>query len=685
MAVLQKIRGWGIWLSLIIAFALLLFLVDPTSISQFFGIGAYGQDPVGYVNKKKVTYADYVDVSNQYGIYKDLFDKNIPSDVLNDMINSSSWRSILYSRLLMPQMQEAGLYFTEEQIDEDFQTEGLPMVSGQYIQSFIAAAEEGNGNGFYAQLVALMREDAKNGLYARNYARLVAQTAYSNDALLERLVADYNNRATVSLITIDPSTEGVTVSDEEIRKEFNLRKYEYEPRTREVAYLDFHVYPSEEDMAAATENYNAQYENFMTVENVGRFLRSNSTEKVAKYYRQGELPAELDALVFGAGQDKTEILADKYDFTSARVLSSGVRSFSGVVNIYGFEDAQKADSLLTRLNAGEPVDSLIARHEVYAFPVRSINRNEASVEIGNSSLELDSIFDEKVGDYQLYQAAGEPFVCSLQSKDEPALLKQVAIYAVHVTPSSTTYNTILNQANEFVAQAATVEQFDELRSTLSTDIALFETTVYDGKKQYQTVEGSVNNAGRVTHDVFDMKVGTVSCEVAGTYDIFAVALKSAREEGAARLDEVKDQIREDLVIRNAANSRLAEVRSAIAGAVEMSTVAETLGEDAKEITLAYSGNDPRLIGAVSACEVGQIGSVAGADGKVYVFQVLDRSEDIHTDADALRLRNVSRNARMADDTYAQYGQEFNFIALPDALRLVIAENDVKDYLQQFFY
>lgn len=39
MAVLQKIRGWGIWLSLIIAFALLLFLVDPTVVSRLFGQG----------------------------------------------------------------------------------------------------------------------------------------------------------------------------------------------------------------------------------------------------------------------------------------------------------------------------------------------------------------------------------------------------------------------------------------------------------------------------------------------------------------------------------------------------------------------------------------------------------------------------------------------------------------------
>ena len=74
-----------------------------------------------------------------------------------------------------------------------------------------------------------------NELYARNYSRLIAQTNYPNDVYLTRLEADYNNNTTIDVIVLDPSTEGLSVSDEEIKKEYDLHKYPFQPSSREIA------------------------------------------------------------------------------------------------------------------------------------------------------------------------------------------------------------------------------------------------------------------------------------------------------------------------------------------------------------------------------------------------------------------------------------------------------------------
>lgn len=681
MAVLQKIRGWGIWLSLIIAFALLLFLLDPTSISQFFGIGAYKQDPVGYVNGKDISYAEFIEASNKYEPYKNYLGVND-----DQVMKSTAFRSLLYSRLLMPKMEEAGLYFTESEVNEALLTNGVSagytQIPAQTVQMFVSAAEQ--GNPAVSQVIDVLRQDAKNELYARNYARLIAQANYPNDLYLDRLEADYNSITPIDVIVLQPSNEGVTVSDDELRSEYKLHKYYNKPRSREVAYIDFHVYPSAEDMEAAEQKYMGQYETFVSTDNMARFLKANSADKEVKFYHEGELPEELNSLVFGAGQNQTEMLKDEdeYSFTSARVLSSEVRSFSGSVKVYGFEDAAKADSLVACLNAGEPADSLKARHEIYEFSAsQSVNRNQATVSLGNNALQLKGILDEPVNNFKVYQAGTEKYACALESKDEPALLKEVAIFSVYVKPSDETDAEVKNRAYEFVSAATGVERAN--LSELEGDVDYFEATVIDGMEVFQTLNGPVDKLNNLTRNIFDAKLGSVIYESAGPYDYFAIAVKSDRAEGPATLEEVRDDLNETLMTRKAAESRLAEVRAELKDAEDLSVLAEKWGESVREMTVGYNTSDPRLFGAVSAYAEGEMGAVAGKDGKVYVFKVKQANAGNHTGREDLRTRYARQNAHLTADYPAYMGWDFNFLALPDALRSVIRSNDVKDHTLRF--
>lgn len=679
MAVLQKIRGWGIWLSLIIAFALLLFLVDPTSIAQVFGIGQQGNDPVGSIEGEVVKYADLDGEEREVSVYKDL-------GVDNNVLSYTAWRSLLFARLYMPIFEEAGIYFTEEQIAQALEDGGLMNFPPQLTQQLLGQAET---NPNLDPLIARMKEDVAKELYANEYARLLAQTQYPNQVFVDRLAADYNNRTTVDLITVSPSFEGVEVSDEQINAFYSGHRYPKLPRNLEIEYLDFHVYPSEEDINAATENFNTLYETFVNVENVNRFLRSNSSEKSAKFYKEGELPGALNSLIFAQGQNQTEILADGYDYTAARVLSSATRSFSASVNVYGIENAEEADSLVTLLNKGvQPVDSLIANHSVYVYTNgRSVNLNETSVDLGNAApLSVASLFDLPFGTYKVLQNGGDKYACVLTNPSAPELVKEVAILAHHITPSQITYENVRTEAMTFTEQATDLEKFAELRATLSTDIPLFETTVVDGLDSYQTAEGYVSDGRQLSHTLFDYTKGDVICKTLGTYDFLVIAVKSSRNEGPVSLDEAKEDIRAYLLNENAGKATLADVRAKVKDASDMAAVAEILGEQPQEKVLSYNSNDPRLIGAVSAYQPGEIGVINGSDGTVYVFQVKDRSLGMHTDADQLRDQYRSEASRYATNTMMFFGaQDANLIYLPDALRYLARTKDVEEYLNRFFF
>ena len=58
MAVLQKLRGWGIVLSLLVALPLLLFIIDPSQIMQTVQ-SVSSRNNVGKIGNKPVSYMDF--------------------------------------------------------------------------------------------------------------------------------------------------------------------------------------------------------------------------------------------------------------------------------------------------------------------------------------------------------------------------------------------------------------------------------------------------------------------------------------------------------------------------------------------------------------------------------------------------------------------------------------------------
>lgn len=646
MAVLQKIRGWGIWLSLIIAFALLLFLVDPSVVSRLFGQGMQ-KETYGYIAGEEVTNEEFYEITQKY---------RFPD---REEGYHNAWGMIVYNRLLSPWVEKAGVRVTEEQAEE---------MLADYPEEYIA---------YYGR--DFLREQILQGKTLSQYTQLFYQSAYPNGAYLDRAYADANLNTTVNMISVAAPVDEIEVSDDELRAAYNARKYGWAPRSSEVEYINIHVYPSESDMAAATEKYTAAYDEFCSTENVGSFLRRNSDEnsKAVRFYKQGELPEELDALVFGQGQNQTEILSSGYDMTSARVLSSGMRSASGHVDVYAFLDETKADSLLALLNGGkETMENLRANHEVSYFGKFPVSRNKTSIDIpdemgGVTPVDLGADFLESpVGKYMTKERYGSSFVYALTDKEQPALLKEVAVYAKHVLPSKATYQEVSDSVAMFYANAQTLDKLPEAGARFAEMASVYDVTVLDTVTVYRTLEGPVGNLkNSITRTVFSTNPGTVfMTSNATTNDLFLVGVKSHRAEGSASFDEVKESLRRELQVRKAAETRLAALREEVKGAADFAAIAAQLGETPVQRVISY--DDPRLVGAVRATEAGQVGMIDGLDGNVYVFEVVESSLRNTTEKDNLR-NNYWRSQSLRN----LQQEPINFV-----LRL----NGVTSYLDRIF-
>lgn len=646
MAVLQKIRGWGIWLSLIIAFALLLFLVDPTVISRLFGNGGVQKETYGYIAGEEVTNEEFYEVTQKFNY----------SDRLEGY--RSAWQQIVTDRLLNPWFEKAGVRISDTAVDDE-----IAAYPEEYIQYF------GKEN---------LRQNLVNAMKMQAYSARFHETAFMNDTYLDRVHADVNGTATVELITLDAPMDGIEVTDDEISAAYKARKYGWAPRSSEVEIVNIHVYPSEADMAEATEKYAKNYEEFCTTDNVGGFLRRNSDENAKKvlFYKKGELDGELDALLFGQGQNQTEILSDGFDFKAARVLSSQPRSASANVALYAFLETEKADSLLGLLNSGrESIDSLRARHEVTFYGNFPITANKPSADIpdayGNPS-PVDfgvEFLDEPVGKYSMKDRYGSRFVYALTDKEQPELMKEVAVYAKHVLPSNATYKAVSDSVKVFYSNATSLDKLPEASMKFAGMSTVYDMTVLDTVSVYRTMEGPLGNMKNITKAVFSHDKGNVIfSQNQNSNDLFLIGIKSFRQEGPATLDEAKEALRMELTYRKAAQARLAAVREEVKGESDFAAIAGKLGATPEHKVLAY--DDPRLVGAARALQAGEIGMIDGLSGQVYVFQVVENEIKNSVDRDYLK-----ENYWKEDAARIEQGEPVLYI-----LRL----NNVTSYLDRLF-
>ena len=644
MAVLQKIRGWGIWLSLIIAFALLLFLIDPSVISRLFGSEA-PRETYGYVAGEEITNEDF------YGVYQKL---NITSDRGDGF--QRAWNDIVYTRLFGPWYEKAGVRIADAQVDE---------VMGNVTEEELA---------FYGE--ANVRQMIKQNLSASNYISVFNQTSYINDLFLDRIYDDSNRTITVDMLKLDAPTAGTEISDDEVRAAYKARKYGWAPRNSEVEVVNVHIYPSAADMEAAEEDYNKDYETFSTADNAVAFVRRNSDEAfrdVRYYQKDGDLPEALNDKIFGEGKELTEVIADGYDFTSARVVATEQRSFSGNISVYMVNETEKADSLIALLNTGaETAENLVANHEIASygnFPV-TVNNAKATIAQG---VQIDFGIDclaQPVGQYAVKDFSGARFFYTLTEKDQPVEVKKVAIFSRHINPSKATVKAVTDSVKLFHSQVKSIDDLSGAGMRFGKMAMIYDMTVYDSNNNYRSLEGTVENLKSLTKSVFDHKPGDVVYQSnASTYDLFLVGVKTFRPEGCASFEEVEDALRYELLTRKAAKARLAAVRQEAAGEKDIEALAAKF-ETEPVFGKVLSMDDARLIGAASALEAGEVGMIDGLDGKVYVFRVV--SSDVKNSVEKDQLRN---NYLMSE--YYRFYQG-------EPLQYVYRINNVTDYYYRLY-
>lgn len=695
MAILQKTREKaGMAVSIIIALALLSFIIDPQTLETAFNAMSSRND-VGTINGKTISYLDFQqDVEKFTTINEMVTGSSAQNEQQQEQVRNAAWQSLLDKYLFIKNAKAAGIRVGEEEMKELLAGD---MVSPVISQNPAFTDEDGNFskdavqnlvNGISQDQTGRLKEYwnyLQNTVYTQQYyakyGSMFTQGNVQNPLMLKRAIAENNNTTNVDFVMVPNYGQDTTikVSDDEIRKFYESHKKMFKQKaSRDIEYVVFEVRPSESDINATNEAMSKVYDEFTTTDNMKSFLARNSERNLNEYwYKAGELSTvnkEISEFVDNNVEGTSPIVSDNNNaFYAARILATAQIPDSVYVKHILLQGGSenKADSLLNVLSKGESFSNVAASYS-------ADTRSAADGEQGNIGWMtqtymipgFESVLTAQVGKPYVVKTQYGTHIVEVSKRTAPIAKKQVAILEKTALASGETFNSYYAQASNFSKIAA--GKYNNYKAAVdSMGLYSHPLMVNEATSTY----GSISQAKEVTRWVFDNKVGKVSeiITVNNNY-LFIATVTGIHKEGIAKLDEVKEVVRQRLYAEKAAEKAAADLAQKIQGINDLQAIADTLhssvstGVDVRFATMAGQGLDPKFVGAASVAPEGTIcGPVAGTIG-TYIFKVNSR------DTGAFYTEDDAKNAAAQINNYSTQ------MILP----VMMLESDVKDHRARFY-
>lgn len=664
MAVLEKIRvKFGLVISIIIALALLSFIIDPGTLESALNSMSSKYD-VGQIAGKSISYTDFQEEVDKYtAINEMLSGSSAQNEQTQKQIRNAAWQGLLDKYMFVKNAKAAGITVGEDELVDLVSGESMSPViaqnpvfldesgnfSADMLKSFIDnvnADQSGQLRIYWNYLQNVIY----NQQFYQKYTALFNAGNIENALQLKDDIAAGNTTADVEYcLSYYPMTTDstVTVSSDEIRKYYKShKKFFRQNASRDVEYVVFEVVPSDDDIAQTSLAMSAAYEEFATTDNVKTFLLKNSERQLSNYwYKDGELNtvnSELNAQIFAGRKKISQIVKSGDSFYAAREVASAMVPDSVFVKhilLTGNDAAHLADSLVKVLGRrGTSFSNLASAYS-------ADQGSAADGELGSIGWMTQTYMIPGFESVMLANV-GKPFVLKTQygthvvlvsERTKPVAKKQIAILEKTALASRETFNRYYAEATAFAS--LTDGSYEGYRKAVdSTKVYSHSLNVTEATSSY----GAVDQAKEVTRWIFDNKAGKASDIITVNNNYFFItAVKGIHKEGYAPVKEVSSSIRNRIYAEKVQAKKLAEVAEKIKGASDINAVATALGVsvDRNEgLSFASTTVDPAIIGAASAAADGAVyGPVPGSMG-VYVVSVGNRQTgSFYTEEDAKNL------------------------------------------------
>lgn len=671
MAALEKIRSkFGLAVSILIALALLSFIIDPGTLQTAINSMSTKYD-VGKIDGKRISYTDFQENVEKFTSINEIISgSSSQNEQTQKNIRNAAWQDMMDKYLFIKNAKAAGIKVGEDEMLSLVSSSNPSAIlvqnpifmdeSGNYseevLRQFLSMVET-DETGRYRQYWDYLQNTIYTQQFYQKYGALFNASNYTNALQMSHAMASGNTTADVDFcVEYFPMyhDSSVVVTNDEVRRYYKAHKefFKQQKDSRDMEYVVFEVVPSSDDINNTSLEMSNLYDEFVSTDNMKSFLAKNSDSPLSNYwYKSGELRTineEIDAQIFG-GKDLTQVVKSGDDFFAARTMATKMLPDSVYVKhilLQGVNAATKADSLVNVLKKGENFSNLAS---MYSLDTASAADGELG-SIGWMTQTymipgMESVIEAKVGTPFVLKTTYGTHVVLVTKTSKPMLKKQVAVFKKSALASKETYNKYYAQASRFAA--ITNGSYDGYKRAVdSLKVYSHNLTITEATSSF----GSIDQAKTVTRWVFDNKIGKASSILTvNTNYFFIAAVKGEHKAGYVPVEEATGVISNRLYTQKLQQRTMADVKEKIKGAKTMEEVSERLGvevEHSEAVSLASNTLDPAMLGAAVTINDGVVfGPVKGAMG-VYVFQTSNRQLGSFYTEDDARLREQQKTQYM---------------------------------------
>lgn len=611
---------------------------------------------VASVGNEKITYQDYSNMVSMNLENAKASNAGSITPEQNYSIHASTLEQMIRDIVMKREYKDLGLVVSSEELFDQFLGENpnqyvVSSFTGAdgkfnrelvetYIRDFQTLTPEMQAN--WLNFERAIKEDRLN----TKYDNLLKKSFYLPTKLAERYYSDKNDKVSAEVYairynTIADSTVVLSDADKKAFYEENKNKYQTDA-TRAIDYIVFEIKPSKADIDFSRNLVNDLKDDLASIENAASFVNANSDLPFDSTWKsRTDVPAEFENAIFsnGAGFVYGPYENDGY-YNVAKVLDVENRSDSLMAShiLVSYANALRSTETRTKDEAKSLADSLLNVIKKDSSKIETLAKDfsdDPSAQTNNGDLGWftdgtmvytfnEFVQDNKVGTVGMVETPFGYHIIKVTDRNEAAPKARIAVVANEITASTATYQNIFAEANRFVTENTTAEEFNAAIENQGLNKRTFPTM----RTTTNYITG-ISNPRQIVRWAFDenTKVGDMS-SIFDLDDMYVVAvLTKAVEEGDAPYQDIAERY-EYVIKKEKKGAMLAEQAKAY-GTDYQKMIDNLKGEKTTVDNVTFEGRgfgnfgvEDKVIGTVIGMKEGEVSEpIIGGNG-LYVVKVV---------------------------------------------------------------
>lgn len=686
MAAIEKIRRRSGLLIAIIGIALLAFVLQDLFQSQ----GRNREYNVAVIDGEKIPYQDYENLREKNLANRRNSNNNLSSAETYSIYNSTL-DQMIKDHIMTKEYKAVGMNVSSDELYDQFMGENPHQ---WVVQSF--STPDGNFNKemveYYLQNLNDFPADArmqwldferavKENRLESKFDNLVKASYFVPNALAEKYYQNKNTKVSADVIALRYSNIAdslVVVTDKDNKAFYEENKYRYETdERRDIEYVIFDIKPSMEDHQDALKQIQDMRADFVASDNVINFVNANSDKRYdSTWMGTKEVPQQFENAIFNAengigyvfgpyeenGSINLARIVDKQNRSDSLRASHILISYAGARNsqdTLSKEDAEaKANELLAQLKSAKNNDELFAE-------LAEANSTDPGSKDKGGDLDWftdgvmvypfnEFVQNNPVGTMGVVETVFGYHVIKVTGKNEAQPKVRLAFLTHEITPSTKTYQATFAEANKFVTENKTYDQFNKAIE----EQGLTKRTMPRMNAATYQITG-IDNPRQIVRWAFDgkTKVGDVST-IFDLDNMFVVAaLTNIVPEGYAPLNVVADQAKYQILNKKKGEMAVEKMKAC---GNDVNRMVRELGAESTSVSditidsrvLSNFGVEADVIGTLLGMKEGEeVGPMAGNSSAFIIKNVRKTEPAATTDySDILREKTSQFNNKVLGGT-----------------------------------